>query len=310
MSTFLRVVAARALATAPASVRPRLRSRYEPAPGIPALRLPATPLPARLAVRRSGSPDWPTGAVTADADALAGEPGAARLADRIHPTGQAPSHRGAAAGQADPAGPADPATADEAAPADEAGPAVPADLTRPQRPRRAGPGDAYRIPPTTSPWPGESADTDAAVAATVPVRGPRPGGPPPRAAQPQDPGVTVTDGGTASALRGGKQAASAKPPEPGATDTVRPQPRVHHLTAIVERTDASPIYHGTPVAPILPPGPAEARSASPPSISVTIGRVDVVAVVETTPQRASRPASRPPAPSLEGYLRERTRRSR
>jgi hypothetical protein len=175
-------------------------------------------------------------------------------------------------------------------------------------------GDTHHIPQSTSPGPGEPAGADAAVAATVPVPGRRPGGSRSQAAQPDDPDVAATDGGTAPAARGGSQrtttSAGARD-QPRAMDTDRPGPRAHHLTAIVERTAAGPVYYATPVAPAVHSGPPVGRSgASPPSISVTIGRVDVVAVVETTPPPALRPPSRPPAPSLEEYLRERSGRSR
>jgi hypothetical protein len=55
--------------------------------------------------------------------------------------------------------------------------------------------------------------------------------------------------------------------------------------------------------PMIEPAPA-AR----PAITVTIGRVDVRAVVApSSPPQMPKPASRPAAPSLEDYLRERSR---
>jgi hypothetical protein len=103
---------------------------------------------------------------------------------------------------------------------------------------------------------------------------------------------------------------------PGNADTAGPGPRTSHLTTIVERTAAGPPHHSVPIASALRPEPPREQpamllGAAQPSVSVTIGRVDVVAVVEpAAPPPAARPQPRPPAPSLEEYLRERTRRSR
>jgi hypothetical protein len=69
-------------------------------------------------------------------------------------------------------------------------------------------------------------------------------------------------------------------------------------------------------APLVPAGrpepPVVDRDAVPgPTIAVTIGRVDVRAVLEPpTPARPPAPAPKPPVQSLDDYLGERGRRSR
>src|SRR5262249_7043111 len=67
MSTFLHAVAARGLATvAPAAVRPRLRSRFEPATETTALWLPAAPALIRPAPLPPGLEDRPAPVARAD----------------------------------------------------------------------------------------------------------------------------------------------------------------------------------------------------------------------------------------------------
>jgi hypothetical protein len=100
-------------------------------------------------------------------------------------------------------------------------------------------------------------------------------------------------------------------------DTTRRPPlgrETRHLTTVIQRVMAQPPpRRGTPVVPARQPEPPviDRIAAAPPSIAVTIGRVDVRAVLEPQPAaRPAAPAPKPPTQSLDDYLSERGGRSR
>src|SRR5215831_8245397 len=151
MNTFLRTVAARDLATdAPSAVRPRLRSRFEPAPDTPALWLSVAPVLTRSSTVLPGPEDRPATAAPADAGSPARPSGPGRPADQAH------------FGQVTPSGQAAP---DRAPPADRVSPAGPVETRRQLAPP---PGGAPSGPAGTPAGSGESASAarpgaDAAV---------------------------------------------------------------------------------------------------------------------------------------------------
>jgi hypothetical protein len=305
MSNFLRTVATRGLAASPAAVRPRLRSRFEPDPETPTLRLPValrpaeTPVVAHPGAEPSGPMDRPaTTATTVRAHA----------ADPASPRGAAP-----AADRADPV-PA-PGQPSHGPPADRAAPAVAAGLEGPQREVTPAAGDAQpnsgaRPPAPPQPPSAVRTSTDPEMPSEVPppIWQPAVLARPP--ALPRTPDQGATDQATTPGAdsRTERTVSEGAPDPPGAASTGQPRRTASHLTTVAERTTPFPPAHGSPVTPTLPPVP---RSASQPSISVTIGRIDVLAVLEPAPlPRASNAPSRRPGPSLEEYLRQRTRRSR
>jgi hypothetical protein len=103
-------------------------------------------------------------------------------------------------------------------------------------------------------------------------------------------------------------------PSPSSPDRLVVERETHtreRRTEIIDRSTVAPVTR-----PQAPPALTATRVAMPridvaqaasPSITVTIGRVDVRAVVAPGPSvQVPRPVPRPAAPSLESYLRERS----
>jgi len=301
MSTFLATLAARSLAGAPAAVRPRLRSRFEPAPLAAVLpRLAAPPLPGGPAERRwPGGRDNPavaglaTGAL--DVPAGWGSGGPVPLAG--------PSVR---RGIARPPGSAE---------------AEPAGMTAPRAPDAAAP--ASPGPPTPAPrhaWEGRPATAVVFPTTAATSTPPSPGGPPgpvPRPGPAEPPGRD-RPAEAAAADAGGDWVAPVR--APGSLvplDTARQPPlgrETRNPTTVVQRAMAQPpSRRGAPVVPARQAEPPviDRIAAAPPSIAVTIGRVDVRAVLEPEPAaRPPAPAPKPLTQSLDDYLSERSGRSR
>ncbi len=128
------------------------------------------------------------------------------------------------------------------------------------------------------------------------------------------PSPAVERGGPTRELPAPQQVARVQPapPSPERQIVERATHTSERRTSIVERSTVAPPVTRPPVATTL----AASRVATPliasapparPSITVTIGRVDVRAVVAPSPPpQVPRPAPKPEAQSLEAYLRERS----
>lgn len=278
MSSFLTNLAVRSMASATAAVRPRLRSRFEIAPGI----VPAESSTPSVAVQANRLPKDPP-------DAPPNRP------DRSGPaTAANPIHH-----------------------ADQPLPATRAHASAPVEPSH---DDSFRPPDFSADRPGASADRPGTSAE-------RPGS---STASP-DPALTaqpprrIGSGQAGEPVRAGQRAIATPEPtlprsDPAAdasTAPVRPRSVDHREP---DPPDSGPPRVGTgsspqrasrliPVAAHRPPPPAPEPAAATPAVVVTIGRVEVRAVVDRPPAPTARPAPvKPPVQSLDDYLGERSRR--
>jgi len=285
MSNFLTNLAVRSMASATAAVRPRLRSRFEAGADI----VPAessTPSVAVLADRQPGDPP----------DAPPNRPDRSGPAPAVNPM-----HR-----------------ADQPIPASQAHASAPVehnddDSFRPPDSSADRPDFSADRPDLSADRPGSSADRPVSSGAnpdpdrTAPKArriGSRRPGEPAHAGQRSIGGPEPTLPGPDPATRSSMAPARPRPidhRESGAPDPG--PPRVG--TGSAPQRAAGRV---TPVAAHRPPPLATAPTAATPAVVVTIGRVEVRAVVDRPSAPTARPAPvKPPVQSLEDYLGERSR---
>jgi hypothetical protein len=95
---------------------------------------------------------------------------------------------------------------------------------------------------------------------------------------------------------------SAEAPPPRDSTRVREDPPAHGISGVRDQAPLTPAAHRPRFQPM---GSAHPPAASEPAVQVTIGRIEVRAVIEPGPLRKERAA--PPTMSLDDYLKTRAR---
>lgn len=290
MTGYLQRLVVRASGTASPGLRPRPASRFEPAAVEPAwsepsvtLARPTDPGPAATPATTSGAATAPQAPARMSASAV---PSAPSVAPPMHAT-----ERGA------PAAPAVPAThspaATQRAVTAAARPPVAADLEVPADPRPSTPG------PTTAPEPAARIGAVPAAADTTLVAATTQRSTVPGSAEPHRPPTAPVD---VPAPERSRHVDQQRGPTTDTVDSADSGTPVAPSTdGQVRVTVAGPVL----AAPANPPSPRAPRGSThadaSPSVTVTIGRVEVRAPAPPVPTPARR-AARADLPPLADYL--------